>query len=109
MSPKTFYACAFLFGAAAIALATLAWKCRQDPAINFLPSYPQAEWIIFPAAVSAGSHPVTAMDATFRRAFELETQPISARLQLRAAKRVDLKINGRSVAIGEIRNWKNVS
>ncbi|HEV2045126.1 MAG TPA: tetratricopeptide repeat protein [Chthoniobacterales bacterium] len=109
MSLKTFYACAFLFGAAAIALATLAWKCRQDPAINFLPSYPHAEWIIFPAAVSAGSHPVTVMDATFRRAFELETQPISVRLQLRAAKRVDLKINGRSVEIGEIRNWKNVS
>jgi hypothetical protein len=49
------------------------------------------------------------MDATFRRTLQLETQPGSARLLVRAAKRIELKINGETVQIVPARNWKQAS
>ena len=106
---KTFWTALALGAAATVAFGCLTWKCVRDPKINFLPRDSRAEWVIFPAAVNARTHPVAMMDATFRRTLQLETQPGSARLLLRAAKRVELKINGETVQTVSPRNWKQIS
>lgn len=98
----------FLIAAAAIAFGWLGWKCVRDPKINFLPRDGRAEWIIFPAAVDARSHRVAAMDTTFRRTFTLNSQPRSAQLLVRAAKKLELKINGEALQVSP-RNWKQMS
>jgi Tfp pilus assembly protein PilF len=95
--------------AVVIAFGWLAWKCVRDPSINFLPGDHRAEWILFPAAVNARTHPVVMMDATFRRTFSLDSQPRSARLEIRAAKRFELKVNEQTVAPTAVRNWKQLS
>jgi len=105
---KAFRITLFLVAAAAIAFGWLAWKCVHDPKINFLPGDSRAEWIIFPAAPDARSHRVATMDATFRRTFTLDSQPGSARLLVRAAKRVELKINGETLQVNSS-NWKQIS
>jgi tetratricopeptide (TPR) repeat protein len=106
---KTFWTAIGLVVTSAIAFGWLVWKCDRDPKINFLPRDGRAEWIVFPAAMDARSHPVVMMDATFRRTLQLETQPRSARLLVRAAKRVELKINGDTVQTVSPRNWKQIS
>ncbi len=98
----------FLVAAAAIAFGWLAWKCVRDPKINFLPRDSRAEWVIFPAAVGARTHRVATMDTTFRRTFTLDSRPRSARLFARAAKRLELKINGDTLQVSA-RNWKQTS
>ncbi len=105
---KTFWTAIALVAAAAIAFGWLAWKCVHDPKINFLPGDGCADWIMFPAAVNARSHRVASMDATFRRIFTLDSQPRSARLLVRAAKRFELKINGETLQVSP-RNWKQMS
>jgi len=105
---KTFRTTIFLVAAAAIAFGWLAWKSVRDPKINFLPRDSRAEWIIFPAAVDARSHRVATMDSTFRRTFTLDSQPRAARLLVRAAKRLELKINGNALQVRS-RNWKQMS
>src|SRR5436190_5093799 len=94
---------------ASIAVSALVWFAWQDPAINFLPRDGRAEWIVFPAAMDARTHAVATMDATFRRTFMLDSQPKSARLLIRAAKRLELKINGEMVPAVPMRNWKQIS
>jgi tetratricopeptide (TPR) repeat protein len=106
---KTFRTAIALVAAATVGFGCLVWKCDRDPKINFLPRDGQAEWIVFPAAMDARSHPVATMDATFRRTFTLDSQPGSARLLVRAAKRVELKINGETVQTVSTRNWKQIS
>ena len=87
----------------------LAWLCGRDPKITFLPGDGRAEWILFPSAPHAAAHPIANVDAVFQREFILDEQPRAARLSMRAAKRVQLKINGRPVDIGSSRNWKDLS
>jgi len=106
---KTFWTALALVAAATIAFGWLGWKCVRDPKINFLPRDGRAEWIVFPAALDARTHPVAMMDATFRRTLQLETQPGSAPLLVRAAKWIELKINGEAVQIVPARNWKQAS
>jgi tetratricopeptide (TPR) repeat protein len=109
MRLKAFHRALLLILAAVAAIAGLWWKCKCDPEINFLPRDGRAEWTLFPTAVIARSHPVAMMDATFRRTFALEATPKSARLEVRAAKRLELKINGETVQISAARNWKEIS
>jgi len=92
-----------------IVFGWLAWKCWRDPKINFLPHHGRYEWILFPAAVDARSHPVAMMDATFRRTFVLDSKPKAAQLEVRSAKRVELTINGARVPPISVRNWKQMS
>ena len=106
---KTFWTAIALVAAATVAFGWLSWKCVCDPKINFLPRDGRAEWIVFPTAVDARSHRVAMMDATFRRTLSLESQPGSARLLVRAAKRIELKINGETVQTVSTRNWKQIS
>ena len=95
-----------LIGAVA---ALLAWLCLRDPKIAFLPGDGRAEWILFPSATDTVLHHIVDLDAVFRREFILDGQPRAARLSVRAAKHVQLKINGKPVDIGTIRNWKDFS
>ena len=95
-----------LIGAVA---ALLAWLCLRDPKIAFLPGDGRAEWILFPSAPDNITHPIAELDAVFRREFILDGQPRAARLSVRAVKHVQLKINGKPVDIGTIRNWKDFS
>src|SRR2546430_16475562 len=81
----------------------------RSPKINFLPRDHRAEWVLFPAAIDARSHPVAMMDATFRRTLVLDSQPKAARLEVRAAKRIELKINGEPFEMLSKRNWKQMS
>jgi tetratricopeptide (TPR) repeat protein len=92
-----------------VVVALLTWLCVRDPKIAFLPGDGRAEWILFPSAPDTGLHPVADLDAVFRCEFVLNGQPRAARLNVRAAKRVQLKINGQPVDIGPIRNWKDLS
>ena len=59
--------------------------------------------------MDATGHRVASLDTVFRREFELKDQPRAARLDLRAAKRAEIKINGAPVEIAAGRNWKDVS
>jgi tetratricopeptide (TPR) repeat protein len=110
MRLTTIHRAALLIIAAAVAVTALWWKCRFDPTINFLPSDHRAEWIVFPVPVQAGAHRIATLDAVFRKQFQLATVPKSARLEVRAARRLELKINGRSVdVVGNLKNWKNIA
>lgn len=109
MNLKPWHTIVFAVGAAGIAFGWLKWKCDQDPTINFLPHEGQYSWIIFPSAIDARSHPIAWIDTTFRRKFNLESQPKRAQVSLRAAKRIDLKINGEPVPLPATRNWKELS
>jgi hypothetical protein len=48
------------------------------------------------------------LDTIFREQFELGSQPRAARLEMRAGKRAELKINGVSVQIAAGGGWKDV-
>jgi dolichyl-phosphate-mannose-protein mannosyltransferase len=91
------------------AFGWLVWKCQHDPKINFLPHDGRYQWIIFPTALNARSHPVATIDATFRRTFSLQSKPKTARLLVRAAKRLELRINSETVPISPSRTWKEMS
>jgi tetratricopeptide (TPR) repeat protein len=91
---------------AAVVMSILMWTARNDPAINFLPRDPRAEWIVFPTAVDAHAHGFASLDATFRREFILNKQPSTARLSIRAMRRADVRINGASVPSRSRSNWK---
>ncbi|HEX7516025.1 MAG TPA: tetratricopeptide repeat protein [Chthoniobacterales bacterium] len=105
---KTWHRGALILTLAAIALGWLAWLCSHDPKISFLPRDARAEWILFPKAIDSRSHHVASLDTVFRREFELGDQPRAARLDVRAAKRAEVKINGTPVGIAPGRNWKDV-
>ena len=98
-----------LFAAGIALFGWIRWKCEQDPKINFLPHEGQYSWIIFPSAIDARSHPVAWIDTTFRRKFNLESQPKRAQVAVRAAKRLELKINGEPVPLPATQNWKDLS
>jgi tetratricopeptide (TPR) repeat protein len=104
--PKTWHRVTLALGLAGIALAWLAMQCRWNPNINFLPSDGRAKWILFPYAVEARTHAIVTLDATFRRQFTLDYLPQTSRLTLRAAKRVELKINRHLVELPGGGNWK---
>jgi tetratricopeptide (TPR) repeat protein len=90
-------------------VALLAWIACNDPAINFLPRYRGADWIVFPTAVNSRTHSPVSLDATFRREFVLPQKPVSARLSLRSMRRAEVKLNGVSIQLPQNRNWKSVS
>ena len=90
-------------------VASLVWLCARDPRITFLVGDERAEWILFPSSPDAVPHPMAELDAVFRREFVLDGQPRTARLSVRAARRVQLKINDRLVEMGTNRNWKDFS
>ena len=91
-----------------VAILTLAWFARSDPAINFLRHDGRAEWIVFPAAVDTHAHWFASLDTTFRREFTLANQPTTAQLSIRAMRRGDVKINGTPVRLPTNRNWKEI-
>ena len=108
MNLKPWQASLLLLIAAGMALGWLVWKCLHDPAINFLPADSRAEWILFPAPVEAGAHRIAAIDTTFRREFQSPASPKSAHAQIRAARRAELKINGKAIELPPAGSWKNV-
>jgi len=106
MTPS--YRAGLLIATGVVAVAGLWWKCRFDPAINFLPSDRRAAWIVFPSPIQAGAHRIATLDTTFRREFQIAGLPKSAELEIRAARRIALKINGRPVDFTPPSNWKSV-
>ena len=72
---------------AGLAVAVLAWIACTDPAINYLPRYRGADWIVFPTSVNAGAHWFTSLDVTYRREFVLANEAGKARLSIRAMRR----------------------
>ena len=106
---KTPHRAAFAITLVGAIVVSLAWLCVRDPKIIFLPGDGRAEWIVFPSAPDAMLHPVADLDAVFRREFTLAGPLRVAQLSVRAAKRVQLKINGNPVDIGTSRNWKDIS
>ena len=109
MNLKPWHIAIALFAAGAAIFGWLSWKCLCDPKINFLPRDHRADWIIFPAPINARAHLVASMDTTFRRTFLLESKPQTGRLLVRAAKRLELKINGQTIQVPPVRNWKGIS
>jgi tetratricopeptide (TPR) repeat protein len=100
----------FVFAALVILIAVtvLGWVCITDPKLNFLHPDNRAQWILFPAAVSGGVQRTVSLDAGFRRTFTLPQQPRTAELRVRAARRLELKINGAAIDIPTQAdgNWK---
>jgi Flp pilus assembly protein TadD len=93
---------------AGLAVAVLAWIACTDPAINYLPRYRGADWIVFPTTVNAGAHWFTSLDVTYRREFVLANEPGTARLSVRAMRRAEVKINGTPVHFLPNTNWKKI-
>ncbi|MGA3162762.1 MAG: tetratricopeptide repeat protein [Verrucomicrobiota bacterium] len=106
---KTPHRAALAIALVGAVVASLTWLCVRDPKIAFLVGDGRAEWILFPSAADTRLHHIADLDAVFRREFILDGQPQVARLSVRAAKRVQLKINGNPVDIGTSRNWKDLS
>jgi tetratricopeptide (TPR) repeat protein len=104
-----FYRAVLLIAGGGVAIGALWWKCARDPAINFLPADSRADWIVFPAPVEAGAHRIATIDTAFQREFQLASPPKTAQVQLRAARRTDLRINGKRVEIRDTGNWKDVT
>jgi Flp pilus assembly protein TadD len=93
---------------AGLAVAVLAWIACTDPAINYLPRYRGADWIVFPTTVNAGAHWFTSLDVTYRREFVLANEAGTARLSVRAMRRAEVKINGTPVDFLPNSNWKKI-
>ena len=91
-----------------MAVALLAWIARTNPAVNYLPRYRGADWIVFPTAVDSRAHWFTSLDVTFRREFVLANQPRTARLSVRVMRRAEVKINGAPVDFLPNTNWKKI-
>src|SRR5207247_2029491 len=108
LSLKTWHTGVLILTLATMAAAWLFWLCTRDPNINFLSRDGRAEWILFPKATDVSPRAVASLDTVFRREFELNDRPRTARLELRAAKRVELRINGTPVRITGDPNWKHV-
>src|SRR5215469_10145516 len=106
--PKVRYRVIFILALAATAVSIFAWLARTDPAINYLPRYRRADWIVFPTAVDSRGHWFTGLDVTFRREFVLTNQPGTARLSVRAMRRAEVKINGAPVDLLPNTNWKKI-
>src|SRR5690242_16272322 len=76
-----------IFGSVAIALGfagCFAWKIRSDSSVAWLSSSPPQQWIVHPAPADTSPRRLVQLDTTFRREFQLETVPSSARLRFRA-------------------------
>ncbi len=106
---KTWHRAALIVVCAGLGVAFLGWLVVHDPGISFLRRDRRAEWILFPSALQARAHGIVNLDTLFRRVFTLDNQPRAAQLTVRAAKRIDLKINGAQVQLGPSSNWKKVS
>ena len=106
MNFKPWQTIVFALACALLAFGWLKWKCDHAPGINFLPHDGDAQWIVFPAAIDPRSHPIAWIDTKFRQTFTLDSQPKSARLDFRAAKRVEIIINGAAVPPVSVSNWK---
>lgn len=106
---KTMHRAILAIGLAGVAVAALAWLGVRDPRIMFFPEDGRAEWILFPSAVSVRVHPVAELDAVFRREFALDGQPAVGQLSVRAARRVQLKINSHAIDVEPGRNWKDIA
>ncbi len=106
---KTWHRAALMVVCAGLGVAFLGWLVVHDPGISFLRRDRRAEWILFPSALQARAHGIVNLDTLFRRVFTLDNQPRAAQLTVRAAKRIDLKINGAQVQLGPSSNWKKVS
>src|SRR2546423_11767559 len=96
-----------LAGAVTIA-AGLCWLARFQSAIQFLPSYRGAEWIVYPTPFSASARPAVELAAKFRKTFVLDGTAPNATLSLRAFKRCSLVLNELPIALPETLrgNWK---
>jgi tetratricopeptide (TPR) repeat protein len=92
-----------------VATAWMAWLCRRDPVTNFLPGDSRAQWIAFPAAFDSRSHRVANFDTVFKRRFVLEHAPDAANINVRAAKRLELRLNGVALELSPAPNWKQVT
>jgi tetratricopeptide (TPR) repeat protein len=106
---KTWQRAMFILALVVAAAAFLATLCLRDPHINFLSRDGRAEWIRFPTPLDPRAHVIANLDTIFRREFALEHEARSAQLNVRAAKRGELRINGLLVDLGDSRNWKNFS
>jgi tetratricopeptide (TPR) repeat protein len=91
----------------ALALGSLSWICRHDPNINFLPAHGRAAWIVFPRPVHSASHQIANLDTTFGREFSVVTVPAKAELRVRAARRMDIIMNGNILPLPMIQPWKD--
>jgi Dolichyl-phosphate-mannose-protein mannosyltransferase len=106
---KTWHRVALLLGLLGLAALILAWWSTANPKTSFLPRDGRAEWILFPTPPDARSHYIVNLDATFRHEFRLEQAPRIGHVSLRAAKRVELKINGSTVDLPTTSNWKDIT
>src|ERR1700730_2950814 len=106
---ETWQRVVFILALVVAAAAFLATLCLRDPHINFLPRDARAEWIRFPTPLDPRAHIVANLDTIFRREFALEHQARSAQLNVRSAKRGEVRINGLLVDLGSSRNWKDFS
>jgi len=104
---KPWHTGTLLASLAIVAFAWLAWTCTRNPGINFLPRHADAEWILFPKSPAIAAHGVGSLETVFRRSFELTETVRAVRLELRAARRAEVTINGRPLEIAPAGNWKD--
>jgi Flp pilus assembly protein TadD len=100
---------ALMIACAVAGILLVCLRASNDPRIAFLPGGGPAGWIVFPAAPDADAHSAAALDAVFRRTFELGAVPRSARLSVRAARSFELMLNGDAIGFEAEPNWKKTS
>ncbi len=97
---------AMLVGIAVVALAWLGWFAWRSPHSRFLPPHGAAAWIHYPVppqiAIVADRYE---RRTVFRRSFELEAAPASARLRVRAFKGCSINLNGHPIDLPAAEQW----
>jgi len=96
-----------LVGIGLLAAGTTVWRCLRDPEIPFLTSGP-GEWVLYPLPYILEAREVKKRTVCFSREFDLSDSKTPAEVEVRAFRSYELRINGRSIAVGPSsgRSWK---
>jgi hypothetical protein len=107
-SPAPTLAVLLAAGSALGGLGWLWWSSDRRGDINFLPKRTPAEWIVYPSAADAVSHPRLETGAAFRRSFALAQAPAEAVLSVAGFYRYTVSINGNTpgAPMASGKNWK---
>jgi Tfp pilus assembly protein PilF len=102
---KKFLARAILFGVPLASLVLLSGYAWLNASSRFLLPVPPAEWILYPVPPRTYTLGVLEQHSSFRRHFELPSEPVSARLRVRAFKDCTVKVNGLAVELPSVEHW----
>ncbi len=113
MSPNVSRSWFWLLVVSVLSIAAwLVWRCQNDATVAYLPGHSPATWIVYPNAPDILAHPAARpgaeLPAIFSREFTITKSP-EATLEIRAAQKFTVRLNGQPVAVAPPANWKNAA